>query len=255
MTIPAGPAPARSPSRRAGALNPTAREGKERDEMNVIRCEISNDRVGEKTVIPEIRDWTEFLKLSGESVYYGYPSLRATRVTDDGIEIRIDAYRMTTARRITAFNREGAPATYRPHLYRVWTDAQSTEAVIAEVADLTRISIQDSEAFYAVQARVNQAISRDEYESLCGEYGIAPDPDSMMDTHGVFYPPEYSLSECIRHWLWWRRLDGVPTHEVRAPQPAPAEVLCDCGHYCDAQLIMTASLGRTCPGCYDEYSD
>jgi len=32
-------------------------------------------------------------------------------------------------------------------------------------------------------------------------------------------------------------------------------VRCDCGHYCERTLVMSASLGTACPECYDRMSN
>lgn len=42
-----------------------------------------------------------------------------------------------------------------------------------------------------------------------------------------------------------------------APKPAPAEieyVMCDCGHECPKIQRMSASMGSSCPDCYDRMS-
>ena len=35
----------------------------------------------------------------------------------------------------------------------------------------------------------------------------------------------------------------------------PEMVECDCGHECGAAMVMSASLGTSCPDCYDTLSD
>ncbi len=35
----------------------------------------------------------------------------------------------------------------------------------------------------------------------------------------------------------------------------PEMVACDCGHECGAAMVMSASLGTSCPDCYDTLSD
>lgn len=41
----------------------------------------------------------------------------------------------------------------------------------------------------------------------------------------------------------------------RAPRPEPQLVRCDCGHSVERALVMSASLGTSCPDCYDRMSD
>jgi hypothetical protein len=53
---------------------------------------------------------------------------------------------------------------------------------------------------------------------------------------------------------WYDKIRFKP-----APRPiyTPTTVVCDCGHECecDKRLVMTASLGSSCPDCYDRMSD
>ena len=45
--------------------------------------------------------------------------------------------------------------------------------------------------------------------------------------------------------------------ELPAPQPMPQpkQVTCSCGHTVNAILVMSASMGSSCPDCYDSMSD
>jgi len=44
-------------------------------------------------------------------------------------------------------------------------------------------------------------------------------------------------------------IDAAPTRVV------PEMVACDCGHECGAAMVMSASVGTSCPDCYDMMSD
>lgn len=44
--------------------------------------------------------------------------------------------------------------------------------------------------------------------------------------------------------------ERLQPHRVRGQM-----VRCDCGHMCPRNLVMSASLGTCCPGCYDRMSD
>ena len=45
-------------------------------------------------------------------------------------------------------------------------------------------------------------------------------------------------------------------HQVqpRAARPAPVMVACSCGHTVESGSVMSASLGTSCPDCYDRMS-
>ena len=42
---------------------------------------------------------------------------------------------------------------------------------------------------------------------------------------------------------------------VAAPKPAPALVKCSCGHSVPRGSVMSASMGSSCPDCYDRMSE
>jgi hypothetical protein len=52
---------------------------------------------------------------------------------------------------------------------------------------------------------------------------------------------------------------STPMDELEAERLQPASrgkmVRCDCGHTVPSILVMNASLGTSCPDCYDEMSD
>jgi len=59
---------------------------------------------------------------------------------------------------------------------------------------------------------------------------------------------------------WYANLRCGDAHqrkiEVRQAKQKPIEtVLADCGHVVDRVLVMSASLGTSCPDCYDEMSN
>ncbi len=51
---------------------------------------------------------------------------------------------------------------------------------------------------------------------------------------------------------WYDNLRAKPAPRPRAK---PTLVRCDCGHECELVLVMSASMGSACPGCYDRMSD
>ena len=62
----------------------------------------------------------------------------------------------------------------------------------------------------------------------------------------------YSLTDCEDAYITNEDIIAM----LAAPQPErkpPALTFCDCGHY--TEWPMTASLGTSCPDCYDRMSD
>lgn len=51
--------------------------------------------------------------------------------------------------------------------------------------------------------------------------------------------------------------DPVAEAEAQRLQPRLKSkmVKCMCGHWCPVNLVMSASLGTSCPDCYDRMSD
>ncbi len=41
---------------------------------------------------------------------------------------------------------------------------------------------------------------------------------------------------------------------ISKPEPKPNLVKCDCGHTVERMLVMSASMGSSCPDCYDRMS-
>lgn len=45
---------------------------------------------------------------------------------------------------------------------------------------------------------------------------------------------------------------AAPVAPVAPVAPAQTHVLADCGHYCSPALLMNATIGTSCPDCYDD---
>ena len=59
-----------------------------------------------------------------------------------------------------------------------------------------------------------------------------------------------------------RLAGGTPMSEqdwnarnTSVPQTQPIMIRCDCGHTISKNLVMSASLGTSCPDCYDRMDD
>ena len=52
---------------------------------------------------------------------------------------------------------------------------------------------------------------------------------------------------------WYQLIRNKPA--PRAPRPEPQMVKADCGHWVEEGQGMSASMGTSCPRCYDRMSD
>ena len=62
----------------------------------------------------------------------------------------------------------------------------------------------------------------------------------------------YDNQSCRIGTDWYEKIRIEPAPIYRKPEDT---VMCACGHRCPKSLVMVASLGRTCPDCYDDFSD
>lgn len=116
---------------------------------------------------------------------------------------------------------------------------------------------------------VPSRLTRAEYETVCAEHGIESLSDADCNSYGVKngvfepalkgdeiggYAPEY----CLKMALAYKRMKTIEDERKSQPKPAPktvVEIKCDCGHTVENELVMNASLGTSCPDCYDDMSD
>lgn len=83
-----------------------------------------------------------------------------------------------------------------------------------------------------------------------------------------FGPDTVTVNRAGREWVddaisWTDRtatvrrpgIDAKIRTLIGTPEPQPEMVRCDCGHECERGLVMMASLGTSCPDCYDRLSD
>lgn len=112
-------------------------------------------------------------------------------------------------------------------------------------------------------------LSRSEYESICAERGIEILSDADCNSYGVKngefvpalngdeiagYAPEYAVKMSLAR----RRMKTIQDEQKSQPKPEPKQIVyrdCDCGHTVEKSLAMIASLGTSCPDCYDRMSE
>ena len=58
-----------------------------------------------------------------------------------------------------------------------------------------------------------------------------------------------TLAESLDEFDAHANIDAAPTRVL------PEMVECDCGHECGAAMVMSASMGTSCPDCYDTMSN
>lgn len=128
-------------------------------------------------------------------------------------------------------------------------------------------------AYYTARRSLDKfsTLSRDEYEKTGAELHIETMPDTDVDSYGVRYGefrPEVPgvqqgspLSHLLKIDLAKLRLRGIDQERAAQPKPEqkpdyPQGRKLSCGHTVYYQSeVMTASVGSSCPDCYDRMSD
>lgn len=125
--------------------------------------------------------------------------------------------------------------------------------------------------YWTFREIVPSPLNRQQYETLCAQHGMAAKSDGDVDSYGTKYgefAPEHHSTEQYPDLLRWgkqhmldsARLAGIKAeHAANPPTPRTAQpaalVQCDCGHIVPRSQVMSASLGSSCPDCYDRMSD
>ena len=60
--------------------------------------------------------------------------------------------------------------------------------------------------------------------------------------------------ECVDYHNEKMAYHAAHPAQPRVARPAPVMVACSCGHTVDSISVMSASLGTSCPDCYDRMS-
>lgn len=139
-------------------------------------------------------------------------------------------------------------------------------------------TVVDPEEFIAHMRRYSRlpkhALSREEYELLCSENGVELCNDDDLDNSGMEYGDfgmsHYHTDPANRktgiaytiHQLRYRSLkDEFKRRKEMAPKPVrvpdyPEGLKLGCGCVVYSKMgIMQASMGTSCPDCYDRMSD
>ena len=135
-------------------------------------------------------------------------------------------------------------------------------------------TVADPEAFIEHMIKYNNlphhALNRAEYETTCAQNNVEPMEDGALDTYGMengdFGMSHYHTVRENRqtgiantiHQLRYRAIrDELKLRKQQAVKPAPPVkmVKCSCGHTVPSGSAMSASMGSSCPECYDRMSD
>ena len=82
------------------------------------------------------------------------------------------------------------------------------------------------------------------YQGMEGDYGLILQDDGRMR-----HVPYWLVETVAEH-------EKIVAHRIAcAEAPAPELVKCVCGHRVPRSLVMNASMGTSCPDCYDRMSD
>lgn len=147
---------------------------------------------------------------------------------------------------------------------------QTTETVEIQTsvyAVFAPISPEWDPQLYQIGAlRLNGAKwGRAQYEATCQAAGVEPMTDAEIATaaYALTYA-EYRYTEWtnqtraqrVGHILAGRRLAGIEAEKQAARRPVAVEMVkCSCGHTVTRGSVMSASMGTSCPDCYDRMSD
>lgn len=108
--------------------------------------------------------------------------------------------------------------------------------------------------------------SQAEYEALCEKAEIQMQPVKHFAQEETWYMgadywpeqwAEMTREERCQHVIgvaYIKHLYTRPRPARRAPKPVEV-VRCDCGHDVPRRMQMNASMGTSCPRCYDRMSD
>lgn len=112
--------------------------------------------------------------------------------------------------------------------------------------------------------RIPPALTREQYELFCTalEAPVMTDSEITQARYAIDYGDFDVFNYDVATILKWslarsrnRAMRGGQTPATVAPRRIVRLVRCDCGHEVPAELVMSASLGSTCPDCYDKWSD
>ena len=108
--------------------------------------------------------------------------------------------------------------------------------------------------------------NRADYDRVCGELGIIALTDSEISEKSYFlhygefghaWTDTWARDQRVGHLAAVEYLlaSEKTEKENRKPSPAPEMRKCSCGHTVPVSQVMNASMGSSCPDCYDRMSE
>lgn len=111
-----------------------------------------------------------------------------------------------------------------------------------------KYQIDDAYSDYADTWRDCSDDEYDEIIEMAAEYNKTA-PDKILELLNA--GKTISYAEQLNYYYTHRT---KKIREFREPPPPPEMHKCDCGHTVTAASVMSASLGSSCPDCYDDMS-
>ncbi len=112
-----------------------------------------------------------------------------------------------------------------------------------------KYQIDDAYSDYAPQWRDGGSDEVDEIINSAAEYNkTTKDEILKLLSEGKIISYDEQLNYYYTH-------QTKKIRKFRQPPPPPELRQCDCGHVVPAVSVMSASLGSSCPDCYDDMSD
>lgn len=215
------------------------------------------DQFNDKNIPQYFRSWEPFGSKNRVVISvgkHGYKNLLVASATlCDGDEHRISGYSLNRV----IFERESADVTPE-NAARMLADAISA---VENNADFTPERVRYEERVQAHAAFLQdypECPTRSEYERFCETLGI----QSLSDRDAKFYAKRSLAAGC---WYSYTvaQMNSHTVHTkygLTVPEPPPRVTMpvemrrCDCGHTVPVGSVMGASLGTSCPDCYDRMS-
>jgi len=151
---------------------------------------------------------------------------------------------------------------------------RTSDSCVFEDEESARLYCERMNAYYDEMNKLSDlpsSLNRKDYEAAAARLGVEISSDdeiiakSYALKYGVFNPyscgqymPAYTPGHCLRMAFEAKRLTDIENKKLQTPKihDYPEGRTLDCGHTVyDRVMVMHASLGTSCPDCYDRMSD
>jgi hypothetical protein len=151
------------------------------------------------------------------------------------------------------------PQTKHGHTHMVGAYAFKSETEAQNYADAWN-------AWWSIEPTLPRApLTADDYAAACATHGVQSH-ESDLNSYGIQFGEFDPVTHGVKTMIEMRlararrttRIDEVKRERATQPATPPKLVVlvaCDCGHTVPRDQRMNASLGTSCPDCYDRMSD